>query len=130
MHDAREQGNPHRGGVIRLGKHLIKGWRRMQAVVALSSGEAEYYAIVKGTSEGMGIRGILWDMGFVGRISVSTDASAAQGVASRRGLGKVKNIELNQLWVQDRVCRGDVKIRKIDGTEHLADALTKWHIGR
>jgi hypothetical protein len=113
------------GGIIRLGKHLIKGWCRMQAVVALSSGEAEYYAIVKGASEGMGIRGILWDMGLVGRISVSTDASAAQGVASRRGLGKVKNIELNQLWVQDRVCRGDVKIRKIDGTENLADALTK-----
>ena len=73
----------------------------------------------------MGIRGILWDKGLLGRISVSTDASAAQGVASRRELGKVKNIELNQLWVQDRVCRGDVKIRKVDGTQNLADALTK-----
>ena len=52
--------------------------------------------LLNGASEGMGIRGILWDMGLLGRISVSTDASAAQGVASRRGLGKVKNIELNQ----------------------------------
>merc|ERR1711895_351289 len=38
------------GGVLMLGEHLIKGWSVTQAVIALSSGEAEYYGIVKGSS--------------------------------------------------------------------------------
>ena len=36
------------GGVITLGSHVIKTWSATQGVVALSSGEAEYYGIVKG----------------------------------------------------------------------------------
>lgn len=30
-----------------LGKHLIKSWSSTQAKPALSSGEAQYYAVVK-----------------------------------------------------------------------------------
>ena len=97
----------------------------MQAVVALSSGEAEYYALVKGASEGMGIQGIAVDMGLELCIHISTDASAAIGIASRRGTGKVKNIELNQLWIQDKGCRGKVMVHKVGTDANLADALTK-----
>ena len=39
------------GGVILLGKHLIMHWGRLQGNVALSSGEAELNAAVKGVSE-------------------------------------------------------------------------------
>ena len=35
------------GGVIMHGSHLVKSWSITQAVIALSSGEAEYYAMVK-----------------------------------------------------------------------------------
>ena len=97
----------------------------MQAVVALSSGEAEYYALVKGASEGLGLQGIAVDMGLKLCIHLSTDASAAIGIGSRRGLGKVKNIELNQLWVQDKVCKGRIMIHKVGTESNLADALTK-----
>ena len=62
------------------------------------------------------------------RIRVSTDASAAKGIASRRGLGKVRHIEVNQLWVQDKVANGEIEIRKVDGKVNIADALTK-HVG-
>ena len=97
----------------------------MQAVVALSSGEAEYYALVKGASEGMGLQGIAMDMGLKVCVHLSTDASAAIGIGSRRGLGKVKNIELNQLWIQDKVCRGEITVHKVRTEENIADALTK-----
>ena len=70
-----------------LGKHLIKHWSTTQAVVALSSGEAEFYAIVKGSSQGIGMRSLLEDMNVQVKICVNTDASAAKGIASRRGLG-------------------------------------------
>ena len=58
-------------------------------------------------------------------IRVNTDASAAKGMANRKGLGKVRHIEVNQLWIQDRVARGDIQIHKVNGKENVADILTK-----
>ena len=72
------------GGVMMLGKHMIKAWSKQQAVVAISSGEAEYYALVKGGSEGLGVKGIMKDMGYEVGIEMRTDASAAIGIVNRR----------------------------------------------
>ena len=58
----------------------------------------------------------------------NTDASAAIGIASRRGLGKVRHIEVFQLWLQQRVANGDLDVQKVDGASNLAEALTK-HLG-
>ena len=58
----------------------------------------------------------------------STDATAAKGIASRRGLGKVRHVEVSQLWVQDKVMKGEIEVRKVDGKTNVADALTK-HVG-
>ena len=41
-------------GVLMLGGHVIKSWATDQAALALSSGEAEYYAIVKEASVAFG----------------------------------------------------------------------------
>ena len=57
---------------------------------------------------------------------VHTDASAAKGIASRRGLGKVRHIEVSQLWLQEKVMRGEIKVIKVKGTENLSDSLTKY----
>jgi len=53
--------------------------------VWLSSGEAEYYGIVKGASIGVGLRSMLKDFGVEVAIKVNTDASAAKGIANRKG---------------------------------------------
>ena len=53
------------------------------------------------------------------------DASAAKSIASRMGSGKVRHIEVNQLWLQSKVAAGEVKIEKVVGDKNLADALTK-----
>ena len=58
-------------------------------------------------------------------IVIKTDASAAKGIASRRGLGKVRHIDVTQLWVHDHVANGTLNIVKIGTLENLADALTK-----
>ena len=75
------------GGVMLVGEHLIKGWSNKQSVIALSSGEVDYYGMVKGTSNAIGIRGIMQDMGVHSRIRLMTDSAAAVGVAKRRGVG-------------------------------------------
>ena len=116
------------GGIVMFGSHMIKAWSSTQGNVSLSSGEAEYYGLVKGASIGMGMRSMLGDMGIQVKIRVSTDASAAKGIASRRGLGKVRHIEVHQLWVQERVAQGDIEVRKVDGKTNPADSLTK-HVG-
>ena len=44
------------GGVAMIGSHLVKSWSRTQKAVALSSGEGEMIAFVKGMAEGLGMR--------------------------------------------------------------------------
>ena len=117
------------GGIIMIGGHMIKGWSITQGVIALSSGEAEYYRIVKGSSVGMGIQSVISDLGIHYKLQVLTDSSAAKGIASRRGLGKVRHIEVNQLWVQEKVADASVDLIKISGEDNLADSMTK-HVGR
>ena len=112
-----------------LGRHVLKGWSTTQAVVALSSGEAEYYGIVKGAAQSLGFQALLGDMGVKRKITIKTDASAAKGIAYRRGLGKIKHLEVSQLWLQDKISRKEFDVVKIDGKINRADALTKY-VGR
>ena len=51
-------------------------------------------------------------------VEVCTDSSAAKGIAMRKGLGKVRHIELNKVWVQ-------IEVRRVKGEGNRAAALTK-----
>ena len=113
-----------------LGGHLVKSWATTQTVIALSSGEAEYYGIAKGSCEGLGIVGLIEDLsGERLKIDLDTDSSAAKGIATRMGVGKVKHLETRTLWVQDQVERKRMNVRKIDGKRNPADILTKYLAG-
>ena len=107
------------------GNHVIKSWATTQSVIALSSGEAEYYGIVKAASQGLGFKSTLEELGILVDLEIKTDSSAALGISRRRGFGKVRHIEVCQLWVQDPVFKGRIKIHKIPGDQNLADHLTK-----
>ena len=52
------------------------------------------------------------DFGTEVKVDIFVDASAAIGIAQRRGVGKVRHVEVNQLWLQDRVARGDFESPK------------------
>ena len=94
------------GGLILLGGHLIKTWATTQTVIALSSGEAEYYGVTKGACEALGVSGLVEDLGGKRmQIELGTDSSAAKGIATRRGIGKGKHLETRTLWVQSQVER-------------------------
>ena len=108
------------------GSHLIKSWSTTQSVIALSSGEAEYYGMVKGASVGLGLQSVLSDFNISVSLTLKSDASAAIAIASRRGLGKVRHIEVCQLWLQEKVRKGDIKVVKVGTGENVADALTKY----
>ena len=87
------------GGVAMHGSHLIKMWSRTQALVDLLSAEAELYGIVKATAELKGLMSLWKDLGVVLSGHLLPDASAALGILKRRGLGKVRHLNTNYLWV-------------------------------
>ena len=107
----------------------MKTWASTQNVVALSSGEAEFYAIVKGSSIGLGMRALLEDLGESVKVRVVTDATTGKSLAGRKGLGKVRHIEVSELWVQEAVKNEQIELVKIKGTFNPADLFTK-HVDR
>ena len=73
------------GGVVRVGKHVVKSWRLTQKTVTLSSGEAEVIAIVGGVSEALGIKALAADWGVNYSVVAMCDSSAALGIVGRKG---------------------------------------------
>jgi hypothetical protein len=95
-------------------------------VVALSSMEAELNAIVKGVAEVLGLKNLLAECGRIVKAVIFTDSSAANGVVHRQGSGKVKHLECRQLWVQDAVFSGKVRVEKVGRDFNPADAFTHY----
>ena len=112
-----------------FGSHCTKSWASTQAVIALSSGEAEYYGLVKAASVGLGVRAMQNDMGISTNLHIYTDAEAARGIATRRGLGRTRHIEVHYLWVQERVAHKDFELHRVRGQANPADLCTK-HLDR
>ena len=111
-----------------LGKHCIKTWSSTQGAVALSSAEAEFYAMIEAVIRGKGILNIMLEMGFkiTERIQLFTDSSAAKSFVSRTGLGRMKHLEIRDLWLQREVGLGKVLVNKVEGPRNPADLLTKY----
>ena len=117
------------GGIAMRGAHPIKHWSLTQTTIALSSGEAELNGICRGASIALGLQSIAKDLGISLAVEVLTDATAAIGICRRRGLGKIRHLHVADLWVQDRVKKGDFALTKVAGADNPADILTK-HVPR
>ena len=88
------------GGCAMLGQHMTTCWSSTQISLALSSGEAEYYGVVRATGRGLGLQALLRDAGVDLPVRVWTDSSAAMGTSARQGLGKLRHLECHSLWLQ------------------------------
>lgn len=123
------------GGVLMRGRHCLSQWSRTQATVALSSGEAELNAALKGAAELLGLQVLLSELMHGGSASTENsspqqavvlgDSSACSGTLHREGSGRMKHLELRQLWLQEKVRAGHVEYRKISRTLNPADSLAK-----
>ena len=113
------------GGAILLGSHTIKTWSSTQGLTSLSSGEAEWYGLVKAVGQGLGLQGLLSDLEIAMPLELHCDSSAARGIARRRGLGKLRHIELQTLWIQEKLARGAFRLHAVPGKVNPADLCTK-----
>ena len=83
--------------------------------------------MVKGGSIALGFQAMLQELGVSLEIKLRCDAGAAVGIVMRRGLGKLRHIDVTQLWLQEKVASGKIKIMKVRTTENKSDLLTKYH---
>ena len=104
---------------------MVKSMCKGQSLIALSSGEAEFYGRVSAVSESLGERSILEEWGIKLPIKIMMDATAGAAIGSRRGIGKVKQLDTSFLWVQDYVTSGRITVKKVHTSQNLADLLTK-----
>ena len=119
------------GGAIMLGGHCLRTWSSTQGAIALSSAEAEFYALIDAVLRAKWAQSVLSELGVpVSPIAEAwTDSAAAKSFVSRRGLGKMRHLELRDLWLQREVGDGKVVVRKVPGTANPADAMTKFLTG-
>ena len=104
---------------------MIKSWCTTQATIAMSSAEAELYSLTKGASNTLGLMSLAADLGVSLEATVHSDASATLSIVNRQGLGKLRHINVQYLWVQDRVKAGEFSVTKVPGKQNPADLMTK-----
>ena len=83
---------------------------------------------MKGCCVAIGGKSMARDLGWKVSLQIGTDSSAAKGIASRRGAGKVRHIHTPTLWVQRQVYDTVISVKKVPGPENVADLGTK-HLG-
>lgn len=114
------------GVALMHGGHLIRSLSKTQTNIALSSAGAELYAIVAAASEGLGRQAMARDFGGTLKNDIFVDASAAIGIAQRKGFGRISHLDTQALWGQDAVRQKRVELIKVRGTQTPADMMTKY----
>jgi len=134
------------GGVLMRGNHCIRVWCSTQGALALSSAEAEYYSMVEGVLRAKGLQNVGREIGMLGmsevvdlgvwkekeeesvlnELLVCVDSSAAKAFVSKRGVGKMRHMEVKWLWLQEEVKKGRVRVEKVWGPWNPADLMTKF----
>ena len=113
------------GGVVVVNGTAVKSWSYTQSTLTLSSAEAELVAFVKSAAEALGAKSLAADLGLELAIEMFVDASATIGIANRMGIGRVKHLDVKDLWVQEQLRRKAFRLTKIAGDANPADVGTK-----
>ena len=113
------------GGKATRRSVCLKVWTKKQWVVSLSSAESELYAAVKTASEGLGFQSVAKDLGISCGLNLHLDASATVCSVSRRGLGKAKHVDMQNLWIQEASKSGLFVKKNVCTSMNPADLMTK-----
>ena len=111
-----------------MGSHCIKTWSATQQAYALSSAEAELYAMVEAVTRSEGLCTLSRELGFTNLdpvLRLGTDSSAAKSFVHRRGLGRMRHLDIRDMWLQKEILDGRLIVDKISGLKNPADLMTK-----
>ena len=65
------------------------------------------------------------DLGIEIDTRLHIDAAAALGILERRGVGRIRHLDVGTLWLQEVQLRQKVAFMKVKGTSNPADLMTK-----
>ena len=106
---------------------MITSQSRTEATVALSSGEAELYAIGLGCRKVCSLGHYFLNPNFPKMIQNVNIRTAGKSMATRFGTSKkTKDVQLRFLFIQELVASGVVSIKKVAGTSNPSDVMTKY----
>ena len=97
----------------------------MQSTISLSSGESEFYAIVRAGSIGLSLQAMLADWGLNVGLRIRSDSSAARGTTQRQGLGQARHVQTRYLWVQEKVATRALELERVGTEKNYSDICTK-----
>ena len=81
--------------------------------------------MVAASAELLGVIGMCGDLGLDVKGEVYADSAAALGISNRTGVGKVRHLRIQSLWVQEVRSTGRLAYKKVLGTLNPSDVLTK-----
>ena len=101
---------------------------KKQTTVATSSCEAEYVALSNSVSEGLWIKGILYDMNIMASkepITIYEDNAGCIAMARNLESKRSKHIDVKHHFIRDHLIKGNLKIEQIPTSKQIADIFTK-----
>jgi hypothetical protein len=115
------------GFVFLLNGAPVSWGSKLQAPVALSTGESEYYAVGAGFQNGVHLRAVLEAIGCPQQATVVHEDNQACIAMSNNPIvsKRTKHIAIKYHFVRQKVREGEFELRHCPGPEMLADALTK-----
>ena len=111
------------------GNCCVNSYSKTQSTIAQSSAESELIGAVRAATEALGLISLASDLGIVLKARLHVDASAAIGILDRKGVGRVRHLDVGMLWMQEQRLRRVLEVQKVLGTENPAGVMTK-HLGK
>ena len=114
------------GSAIFYGGCLVYSSSRTQKIVSLSSAESETYAAASAVMDAILIRTILcWLLQVRILMYLYLDSSAARGVLSRRGVGRLRHLSCRVLWLQNLVVEKMLQVKAVLGNNQSGRCFNK-----
>ena len=115
------------GVVVKLfGSSVAWLSKKQKTEIALSSAEAEFYAMSVGVSEGLWIARIVAEFGVdIGKFMLLCDNQSAIAMFHNRPSNDAKHIDIRFHFVMNNMLRGLLDVKYVPSEDQFADYLTK-----
>ncbi|CAE7352090.1 unnamed protein product [Symbiodinium microadriaticum] len=123
---APQNARSHGGWLVMYGGSPIMWRSGKQAMVTLSTAEAELLAIIDGAIALKGVEALLLDMGMVVKEKqIASDSTAALSISTGSSSWRTRHLKIKANWIQEQVSYGQFTTTHCPGERQLADLLTK-----
>jgi hypothetical protein len=118
-----------------VGSSMVSWCSRKQNVVALSTCEAEYYALTEGGKEAIHLKRLLWEIKnqqplpddeVLDMVTLFCDNQSTIFVSKNPAEHKMmKHVDLRYKWIQEKVEAKEFEIEYVSTKDQVADVFTK-----